>query len=206
MSGIARNDRFRWIALAAAVASLCSLVACATITQGNSQAVSVITDPSGAACLFVRDDQIVGVVNPTPGSIQLQKKSSEVLVRCSKPGYVDAWVLMHPKAQGATAGNILLGGLIGFAVDAASGATHAYETQVSLTLASDTFESAQARDAYFDQQMQAWRQQTKIAEVNVASSCRSAGCDGRLAAIHARDAEGLSRLERQRAEAKIKER
>ena len=44
-----------------------------------------------------------------------------------------------------TFGNILFGGIIGIAVDAASGAMHQYPDSVTITLIPDEFATAEAR-------------------------------------------------------------
>lgn len=121
--------------VALAAPHLCA--GCATVTQGASQNLAIITDPPGAACVLSRDGKVAGVVNPTPGSVYLEKRSAEIMVVCSKTGFVDASTTVKSTVQAATFGNILPGGVVGLAVDAASGATSAYDPQISIRLVPD---------------------------------------------------------------------
>jgi hypothetical protein len=108
-----------------AVAVLCmagSLGACATVTRGTDQAWTVQTDPSGAS---VRTN-IGFACDQTPCTFKMPRKS-EFDVTITKSGFVT--YKSHVTHQTATAGaagmagNVLVGGLIGIGVDAASGAT-----------------------------------------------------------------------------------
>lgn len=111
------------------------LPACATITTGTSHNLTVLTEPPGATCELRRGDEVVGVVNPTPGSVRISKSSRDVIIRCRREGMADAVVTLSSELQAMTLGNILIGGVIGIAVDAASGAAGRYPNSVTLTLA-----------------------------------------------------------------------
>jgi hypothetical protein len=125
------------------------LTACATIVSGSTQTLSVITDPAGASCILRRDGAVVGVIRPTPGSITVGKGSAPILVQCDKDGFAEASGSFDSHFQGASVGNILLGGLIGIAVDAASGATAEYPTELTMKLTALIFRDAAERDAFF---------------------------------------------------------
>jgi hypothetical protein len=120
----------RYLSLLALLA--CS--ACASITQGTTQSVTVTTEPPGASSAIQREGQQLAVVNPTPGSVTLDKSSRALSVRCERPGYAAAVTSVPSSIQAMTAGNLVLGGVVGLAVDAASGAMHQYPSNVSLTL------------------------------------------------------------------------
>src|SRR5262245_30892648 len=106
--------------LIAAVAALASLQGCATITRGTTEVLVVETQPPGAN---VRIDPI-GITCTTPCTVELKRKK-DVIVQIEKAGYehVKVNVLSEVAGAGAAgmAGNALVGGLIGVAVDAASG-------------------------------------------------------------------------------------
>jgi hypothetical protein len=51
-----------------------------------------------------------------------------------QPGFDQATYLDHSGAAGATFGNIVLGGGIGWAIDSAAGADNKYESPVNLTM------------------------------------------------------------------------
>ena len=63
-----------------------ALSGCATITTGTSQTVLVETSPDGAVCRFSRDSKEVGIVNPTPGTLFIDKSSKPLSVICTREG------------------------------------------------------------------------------------------------------------------------
>lgn len=111
------------------------LPGCATIFEGTSQSVTIVTDPAGADCTVDRKGTRVGQVNPTPGSIHIDKSKEDLSIHCEHVGYVVTNVADSPKFQGTTFGNIVAGGLVGVVVDAASGANFQYPPDVRITMA-----------------------------------------------------------------------
>ena len=95
------------------------------------------TDPAGANCTIDRKGTRIGQVNPTPGSIHIDKSKDDLSVLCNHTGYQPATVTESPKFQGTTFGNIIAGGVIGVIVDAASGANFEYPNEVKINLAPD---------------------------------------------------------------------
>ena len=98
-----------------------SLSACATVTRGTKQAFVVESDPAGADVTMSN-----GMTCKTPCSVKIKRKDAFV-VKINKEGYepVEANIQSQMSGAGgaALAGNLILGGLIGAGVDAASGAT-----------------------------------------------------------------------------------
>ena len=86
---------------------------CATLTTSSSQTVTVQTDPPGAICEFMRDRAVVGIVNPTPGTLLVSKSRLDMTIRCDKDGYLEATGAVGSRFQAMTFGNILFGGLVG---------------------------------------------------------------------------------------------
>lgn len=111
--------------------------ACSSIIEGTSQTITLNTNPSGADCALYREGIVIGRVNPTPGSVVVEKTKHDITIKCVKEGYQEATYLNNSGVAGATFGNIILGGGIGWAIDSASGADNQYETPVNLTLAPD---------------------------------------------------------------------
>lgn len=91
---------------------------CATIINGTTQEVAVSSDPPGAAVDIDGQQQLT-----TPFSAELERKRDHVLT-FTMPGYETQQVVLNHTVSGAVAGNILAGGLIGWGVDAASGAQY----------------------------------------------------------------------------------
>ena len=103
-----------------AAGAISALAACATLTQGSDQSVTIITDPPGATCELERGGTILAVVSPTPAPVRLNKGAENIHITCRKEGYQDTTDDLFPEFDQATWGNILLGGIVGLAVDAGS--------------------------------------------------------------------------------------
>ena len=114
---------------------------CATIVKGSSQGITVKTDPPGANCELSKNGKSVGIVNPTPGTVQLGKGASALDVICKKSGYLDANAKLPSSFQACTLGNAILGGVVGIVVDAGSGAMHEYQPEISMRLLPESFGS-----------------------------------------------------------------
>jgi hypothetical protein len=112
-----------------------TLPACSSIIEGTSQEIVVNTNPAGANCELTREGQVIGRINPTPGAITIKKTKHDITMNCSKDGYEVATYLNKSDVAGATVGNIILGGGIGWAIDSASGADNKYTSPVNVTLA-----------------------------------------------------------------------
>ena len=91
---------------------------CATIVKGTTESIPVAFDPSQA-------DVIVdgGMAGQTPTTLHLKRKLDHV-VTIQKIGYEPKSVAVVKAVGGAVWGNILAGGLIGWGVDASSGAQY----------------------------------------------------------------------------------
>lgn len=202
-----------------AVLAMLLLGGCATLTTSSSQTVTLTTDPAGAACTFKRDGQVVGIVNPTPGSLMVSKSHSALEVSCVREGYLDAVGTVGSKFQPMTFGNILFGGIVGVVVDAASGATAEYEPTITIRLTPSEFADTAARDRFFDQQRESFVVQAKQVRQRITEMCgagsRPSGpgtfgssapqnCEAQLRLAEEEEKSGLARIETQRQTARIK--
>ena len=189
---------------AALAAMLLGLGGCATITTGHSQSVVVDTDPNGAACRLTREQKDVAVVNPTPGTATIGKSFGRLDVVCTKDGYQETTGILAADFQAMTLGNVILGGIIGIAVDAASGAMMKYPEAVKYTLIPASFPSEAARDAYFERLRAALLKEAKDAEDAVQKRCPTPeACTAQLKAAAAATQIGLDGLEVKRQAATI---
>lgn len=107
--------------------------ACATITRGTTTQVQVHSDPPEAQ---VRTS--MGFTCVTPCTLQTNRKD-EFTVIIAKPGYHTVEIPVHTRIAGegavGFAGNVLLGGVVGMAADAATGATlEHFPNPVTVTL------------------------------------------------------------------------
>ncbi len=127
-----------------------NLMGCATVTKGTSQSITINTKPIGALCTLSREGENIAIVNPTPGNVTVEKDKDNISVLCEKDGYQETPDILSSKVQGMTFGNILLGGVIGAAVDAGSGAMHQYQSMLTITLIPEKFASFEERDEFFN--------------------------------------------------------
>lgn len=103
-----------------------ALGACATVTKGTDDTVRFESTPPGANVAF---KEVSGRINQTgcttPCTLELNRKYT-YSVEFEKEGYQTYVQLLEPKLSGdgtaGMAGNLLLGGVIGAAVDASTGA------------------------------------------------------------------------------------
>jgi uncharacterized protein with ATP-grasp and redox domains len=95
---------------------LLSLSGCATLITGPNQKVPVTSDPSDASVLVDSKDTYT-----TPAKLRLKRNHDHVLV-FSKEGYLEETVKLTHTISGAIAGNTVLFGLAGLAIDNLSGA------------------------------------------------------------------------------------
>jgi hypothetical protein len=109
-----------------AIASLgVALSGCATVVEGTSQSIAVTSPPTtGAYCTLTSTEGNWTVL--TPGVATVEKSKEDIVAHCSKEGWQDASATIPSDFQGWTVGNLVLGGVIGFGVDALSGAMHKY--------------------------------------------------------------------------------
>jgi len=107
-------------AMALSVTAL-SLSGCATITQGTTEPLVIETTPENAQVQLSSGQSCVS----TPCAIEVPRKTG-VSVTVSKQGcetrVVNVLSSMSTSGGAAVAGNVILGGVIGLGVDAATGA------------------------------------------------------------------------------------
>ena len=109
------------ILLAALIGATSLSTGCATITRGSTQEIAVDSTPQGATV------ETSGATYTTPAAIKLKRSIGHKL-NFSKAGYQPASAVVTPSISGGgaagMAGNLLLGGIVGAAVDAGSGAMY----------------------------------------------------------------------------------
>ncbi len=109
---------------------------CASITGSKNQPVSINAVCDGqpiieASCTLMNDKGSWYV--KTPGSVMIQKAYGDLAVDCKK-GDAIASTKFKSSSNGGMWGNILAGGIIGYAVDASSGAGFDYPSTMTVTL------------------------------------------------------------------------
>jgi hypothetical protein len=110
------------------------LAGCATITRGTSQVVAVSTPGVPGATCTLTSPSVGTQVVVTPATISLPKGRDAVSVRCEKECYQDGAGIIASNMEGMAAGNLILGGVVGLGVDAASGAMNSYSPEVQIVM------------------------------------------------------------------------
>jgi len=101
------------------IASASALLSgCATIVKGTTQIIPVSSDPTGARVTV--DNSPAGT---TPTTVTLSRKQNHMVV-IEKEGFTPESIAVTKSMGGAVAGNIIAGGLIGWGVDAMTGAQY----------------------------------------------------------------------------------
>lgn len=127
----------RLLKLALLAAPLLLQIGCASITGSRNQPISVTTTHegkpiAGAFCTLVNDKGTFYV--NTPGTVTVLKAYGDMSATCKKEeSHVGVFVFQSAN-EGAVWGNILAGGLIGYAVDASTGAGFSYPPTLNIEM------------------------------------------------------------------------
>jgi hypothetical protein len=115
----------------------CALGAgCAPITSGKSQSLTIQATCGGEAVVdascSLRNSKGQWIVK-TPGSVTIHKAYGDLAVECSKQGLETSVGVFESSSNGGVWGNLVVGGLVGYAIDAGSGAGFDYPQQLTMT-------------------------------------------------------------------------
>ena len=113
-----RYARSRVAGVGLIAAGLVVLYGCATVINHTTQSVFLQTDPPGATATIDGAKQVA-----TPVSIKL-KRGKDHMITFDKPGYKTTTITIDREMSGWVWGNIVLGGLIGLAIDFTSGGAY----------------------------------------------------------------------------------
>jgi uncharacterized protein YceK len=107
---------------------------CATITTGQNQTLTVETPGCNGATCKILNDKGAWYVTATPGSTVVSRSYNDMTIRCEKDEYKSTPAVFSSKTKAMTFGNILIGGIIGVAVDASTGAAYDYPAVVAVQM------------------------------------------------------------------------
>jgi hypothetical protein len=131
-------DRVMQIGAVAALISMGS--GCATVIEGGDQVINVSTtgcEEHGAMQCVAKNDDGSSVLT-APASVSMDKDKDSLVITCnSKDGEANGEVIIDSKYEAWNAGNILVGGIIGVGVDAATGAMWKYPSAVVVPMKCD---------------------------------------------------------------------
>ncbi|MGP9812894.1 translation initiation factor 2 [Rhodopseudomonas sp. NSM] len=106
-----------------AVSAALLLSGCASVTRGTTETISIASTPSGALANVAGTDAPFSCVTPCVVEVN---RNADITVSLSKEGYEPQIIPLTREISGGGgagfAGNILLGGVVGMGVDAATGA------------------------------------------------------------------------------------
>src|SRR6185312_7206385 len=133
------------VVLAAAIAV--PSVGCASVTRGTTENISISSTPAGATA------EITGLEIPTscvtPCVVQA-KRNADITVTVNKEGYEPQIIPLTKEIPGSGAagfaGNLLLGGVVGMGVDAATGAALDHKPNPVIVTLQPTAPAAPGRD------------------------------------------------------------
>lgn len=113
------------------------LTGCASITGSRNQPISVTTTHegkqiTGAYCTLVNDKGTFYV--NTPGTVTVLKAYGDMSATCKKEESHVGVSVFQSASEGAVWGNIIAGGLIGYAVDAGTGAGFSYPPTLNVEM------------------------------------------------------------------------
>ena len=109
------------------------IAGCGTIIHGTTQDVSVASSPSGASVVINGAD-----IGETPITQELDRGSQHT-IELNLDGYKSESIIVNRETSGWVVGNIVFGGLIGLAVDAATGGMYKLSpTEINRSLDGDT--------------------------------------------------------------------
>lgn len=128
------RNQFKKIVAITAMTAL--LPACSTIVNGSNQSVAFNTsDVQGASCGLTGGSELaVNKKFTSPAEVQVPRSKKALQLECSKTGYKTASKVVHSKIEATMGGNLLVGGIVGGAVDAATGAMYKYPETVVLMM------------------------------------------------------------------------
>jgi len=114
--------------------------------------------------------------------------------------------MVESKFSGATIGNVLAGGLIGIAVDAASGANNFYPDQVTVLMQPSVFADEVAREAFFGRLRERVQKRAQDDLTMLRYQCASKPrefCDADTARLTAKRDKDLADIEARRLAARV---
>ncbi len=117
------------------VGALVALSGCASITGSKTQPISVTAiceaeQIQGASCTVTNDKGVS--YTSTPGTVMVTKSNADLSVTCTKEKVSSNPAVVKSASNVNIWGNILLGGPIGAAIDAGTGAGFDYPPTVSV--------------------------------------------------------------------------
>lgn len=126
--------RFWGLCVGAGVLSI--LTGCASVTHGTQQSVKIETlteagkTVEGAQCTLTNDRN--GIVMRSGESVSVRRSGALLNIECTQPGLAPATGQAISRVNTGMVGNILIGGVLGAAIDSGTGAGFNYPSWMQL--------------------------------------------------------------------------
>ena len=191
--------RFRALLSTMAVAGICGCTA--TAEHRPHHAVTIHSDPAGAACLLTGGAEPITEVAATPAVARLPQSPRDVRVFCTSPGHAPVAAILPAETESKkVVAAALLYGAAPAAIGTMMGAARSYAPKLDVTLPPMRFRTAQDRDRFFaDRAEESRRHFDQPIRAN-KGMCRSDefGCQHMIAEMERARDEELARLEKLR--------
>lgn len=117
---------------------------CASVTGNKNQPISIAavceaSQVQGATCTLTNDKGVYYIT--TPGTAMIQKSTSDLSINCIKDKQSSNPYIVKSASNVNIWGNILLGGPIGAAIDAGTGAGFDYPSSLNVIFNSPCFQN-----------------------------------------------------------------
>ena len=181
-------------------------VGCASIVSDDESTTYIETDPEKARCELHGQD--FRRVIETPDSMRLPSEAAPITIACKADGYRETAEVLDTSMDGWIIGNIIFGGIIGVAVDAARGAGQKFPPRFMVVLEPSSFSTAAERDDWYDRRRRLLEDRWEKAISQVEGQCSDTAvddaCEQQVKELQVkRDAE-LKKLESRRDRALVK--
>ena len=117
------------------IAAAAMLTACGTMEGGRSQGITLKSNAADANCSIAQNGVEIVPAAPLPATHTLVRRSGNLLVTCSAPGYnTETVALVAGKHPRTVVGVMLTGALINVGTDVATGGMHEYQNEAYIHL------------------------------------------------------------------------
>ncbi len=128
-------SRINYVSYLIVVSLLCITTGCASITGSKNQPITITAVcenamVQGASCTFTNEKGVSYV--STPGTVMVNKSTSDMTISCTKNTLLANPIVVKSSSNANIWGNLILGGPIGAAIDAGTGAGFDYPPSVNV--------------------------------------------------------------------------
>lgn len=189
--------------LAVLIVSCVFATGCASISSKKKHTL-IESTPEQAQCEVTGKNYKQRIA--TPATLDIPVNAAPVDVRCEKEGYFSVSERIDTKMDGMIVGNILMGGLIGLAIDAGTGAGQQYPEKLSLILDKNAFASEAERNEWYDKREKNINSSFDLEAQAINAGCRDEDrsmCERKVRSLNEIRTTKLQDLQRNREQATI---